>query len=157
MSFVSTFKAAADRVRQWRSEHSGQVVFTNGCFDLLHAGHLAYLEQARGLGDFLIVGINTDESVERLKGSERPILPLEERGQLLAALRCVDLVVPFSEDTPLKLIQVLEPDVLVKGGDWKVEDIVGHDFVTERGGSVQSLGFLPGRSTTDIIKKIRSL
>src|SRR5690606_1229398 len=99
------------------------------CFDLLHVGHLSYLEEARGLGSYLVVGINSDESVRRLKGEGRPILPLEERGRLLGALKCVDLVVAFEQDTPLELIKSVKPDVLVKGGDWAPKDIVGSDFV----------------------------
>ena len=156
MSLVSSWNEAADEIQKWRSAHSGKVVFTNGCFDLVHAGHLSYLEQARSLGSFLVVGINDDESVTKLKGAGRPILPWQERGKLLAALRCVDLVVPFSQDTPKELIEHLHPDVLVKGGDWKVEDIAGGDFVKNRGGSVHSLGFVPGRSTSEIIAKIRA-
>ncbi len=156
MGLVSSADEAQAQIQKWRSQQSGKVVFTNGCFDLIHAGHLTYLEQARSLGDFLVVAINSDESVTRLKGPGRPILPWQERGRLLAALRCVDLVVPFSEDTPLSLIEKLQPDALVKGGDWKVEDIVGGDFVKKAGGTVHSLGFVPGRSTSEIIAKIRA-
>jgi len=132
------------------------IVFTNGCFDLLHRGHVDYLERAASLGKTLIVGVNSDESVRRLeKGSERPLNALEDRLALLAALACVSIVVPFDEDTPLALIKVIAPDHLVKGGDWPVERIVGAEEVTARGGRVHSLPFRYNRSTTDLIRRIR--
>jgi rfaE bifunctional protein nucleotidyltransferase chain/domain len=134
-----------------------KVVFTNGCFDILHVGHVQYLTEARSLGDKLVVGLNSDASVQRLKGSERPVIPQEERRAVLLALRCVDEVHIFDEDTPLKLIQSIRPDVLVKGGDWAVEAIVGNEFVRSYGGEVRSLPFIAGRSTTAIIDKIRRL
>jgi D-glycero-beta-D-manno-heptose 1-phosphate adenylyltransferase len=134
-----------------------QVVFTNGCFDLLHAGHVSYLEEARSLGDALIVGLNTDASVARLnKGPGRPVTPEAERARVLAALACVDRVVLFDEDTPLALITRVTPDILVKGGDYQVHDIVGRDVVLDRGGRVLALPFLPGYSTTALLERIRS-
>lgn len=132
-------------------------VFTNGCFDILHRGHVSYLEEARALGQSLVVAVNTDASVRRLnKGSDRPVNPLEDRMAVLAALQCVDAVVPFDDDTPLTLIQALQPDILVKGGDWPVERIVGADVVLAGGGEVHSIPFRHDRSTTDLLKRIRS-
>jgi len=141
------------RLSPWRGR--GRIVFTNGCFDILHPGHAAYLEQARNLGDCLVVGLNSDDSVRRLKGEERPVNQEEDRARVLAALGCVDFVVIFGEDTPLELIREVEPDVLVKGGDWPVEKIVGGDFVKDRGGRVLSIPLLEGRSTTGIIAAIK--
>jgi D-beta-D-heptose 7-phosphate kinase/D-beta-D-heptose 1-phosphate adenosyltransferase len=129
------------------------VVFTNGCFDLLHAGHVALLEAARAQGDFLVVGVNTDRSVRRLKGAGRPIVPLRERMEVLAALRSVDCVVPFAEETPARLIARLRPDVLVKGSDYKVPEIVGHDTVLARGGRVVTVPLRRGRSTSELIRR----
>ena len=131
------------------------IVFTNGCFDILHVGHCRYLAQARALGDLLVVGLNSDTSVRKLKGTVRPILPEEERRELLMALKPVDYVCLFSEETPLALIQKVKPDVLVKGGDWPVEKIVGHEFVQGYGGLVKSLPFVPGASTTEIFDRVR--
>ena len=132
------------------------VVFTNGCFDLLHPGHVAYLEEARALGDALIVGLNTDASVARLrKGPGRPVTPESDRARVLAALTCVDRVVLFDEDTPLALITAFAPDILVKGGDYRIHDIVGRDVVEARGGKVLVLPFLPGYSTSALINRIR--
>ncbi len=133
---------------------SAKVVFTNGCFDILHAGHVTYLEEARALGDFLVLGLNSDASVSRLKGPKRPVVPFADRATVLAGLRAVDLVVGFPEDTPYDLIAGIEPDVLVKGGDWAPETIVGADLVTARGGEVRSLSLVTGRSTTDIVATI---
>jgi rfaE bifunctional protein nucleotidyltransferase chain/domain len=133
------------------------LVFTNGCFDILHRGHVTYLEEAAQLGRSLIVGVNTDASVRRLeKGADRPINPLEDRMAVLAALGCVALVVPFDEDTPLDLIRHVQPDHLVKGGDWSPERIVGSDVVRARGGQVHSIPFRFDRSTTDLLKRIRT-
>lgn len=132
------------------------VVFTNGCFDILHRGHVTYLEQARALGESLVVGVNSDASARRLeKDSDRPINPLEDRMAILAALESVSLVVPFDEDTPLELIRQVRPDHLVKGGDWAVDMIVGHDVVRAYGGQVHSLPFRFMRSTTDLLRRIR--
>jgi D-beta-D-heptose 7-phosphate kinase/D-beta-D-heptose 1-phosphate adenosyltransferase len=133
-----------------------KIVFTNGCFDLLHIGHVTYLEEAKKLGDVLIVGINTDASVRVLKGPTRPIQNENDRSEILAALKAVDHTILFSEDTPLNLIKKIKPDVLVKGGDWKIEQIVGSDFVMSYGGQVKSLNFVNGKSTTAIIEKSKT-
>ncbi len=131
-----------------------KVVFTNGCFDIIHSGHIAYLKEARSLGDKLIVGINTDASVKRLKGNGRPINNLEDRIEVLSSLSFVDEVIPFDEDTPLQLIKKIRPDVLVKGGDYKISEIVGAEEVISYGGQVRVLSFMRGKSTTRLIKKI---
>jgi len=132
-----------------------RIVMTNGCFDILHAGHVAYLEEAKSLGDRLIVAVNDDASVRRLKGPERPIVPLADRMAVLAGLAAVDWVVPFSDDTPLRVIERIVPDTLVKGGDWRPEQIVGSDVVLRHGGEVRSLQFKAGLSTTSIVATIR--
>lgn len=129
-----------------------KIVFTNGCFDILHVGHARYLKEARALGDALVVGVNSDASVKRLKGPSRPIQDQSDRSELLASLGCVDYVVIFDEDTPQELIEKVSPDVLVKGGDWKPEAIVGSKFVLAKGGEVKSLPFHPGRSTTRLLE-----
>lgn len=139
-----------------RRAEGEKVVFTNGCFDILHPGHVDLLCRARGLGDLLVVGVNSDDSVRRLdKGPGRPVNALAERAFVLAHLACVDFVVAFEEDTPLELVTILQPDVLVKGGDWSVENIAGREVVQARGGAVYSLPLLKGRSTTAIIERIR--
>jgi D-beta-D-heptose 7-phosphate kinase/D-beta-D-heptose 1-phosphate adenosyltransferase len=132
------------------------IVFTNGCFDILHAGHVRYLTAARGLGDVLVLGINDDASVHRLKGEDRPFNRLEDRCEVLAGLECVDLVVPFAGDTPEDLIRELCPDVLVKGADWRGKGVAGAEFVEASGGEVQFIDLLPGRSTTGLADRIRS-
>jgi len=132
-----------------------RVVFTNGCFDLLHPGHMRYLYAARQMGDFLVVAVNTDRSVKSIKGKNRPIQSQDERAELLAALSFVDAVALFDEDNPLKVIQDLLPAVLVKGGDWAEDKIVGADVVRKAGGTVKSLPFVTGYSTTALIEKIR--
>lgn len=132
-----------------------QVVFTNGCFDLLHLGHIEYLKEAKNLADILVVGINDDASVGRLKGPPRPITPQDDRTAIIAALASVDYVCLFSEDTPLELITALKPDVLVKGADWAVDAVVGKALVERLGGTVKTIPFVPNRSTTEIIAKIR--
>ncbi len=134
-----------------------KVVFTNGCFDILHVGHVRYLNEARALGNLLVVGLNSDSSVKRLKGESRPVQPELDRAEILSNLKCVDYVVLFSEDTPLELIKAVEPDVLVKGGDWPVEKIVGSKEVLARGGEVRSLKFHQGHSTTGILERIIKL
>jgi len=131
-----------------------KVVFTNGCFDLLHVGHVRYLQQAQELGDALVVGVNSDASVRRLKGPGRPLTPAKERAEILAALACVDFVTIFGAATPLRLIRALGPDVLVKGGDWPVHAIVGREVVAGRGGKVVAIPFVKNRSTTRTIRKI---
>jgi len=130
-----------------------RIVFTNGCFDLLHPGHIRTLEEARALGDVLIVGINSDASVGELKGRERPLIPEQERVEILAALECVDAVVIFDEPTPRELIAKLLPDVLVKGGDWADDQIVGREEVEAAGGRIVSVPVLPGYSTTELLQK----
>jgi D-beta-D-heptose 7-phosphate kinase/D-beta-D-heptose 1-phosphate adenosyltransferase len=131
-----------------------RVVFTNGCFDLLHVGHLRYLEEAKSLGDILVVGVNSDRSVRELKGPRRPILPLAERMEILSGLECVDYVTSFEEATPLELITLLKPRVLVKGGDWSKETIVGREVVEGLGGKVVVLPFFEGNSTSNLIEAI---
>ena len=132
-----------------------QIVFTNGCFDILHAGHVAYLEKAKRLGDILIIGLNSDASVKRLKGPERPVNSEHDRAIVLGALKVVDFIVYFEENTPLELIKIIKPDFLVKGGDYKIEDIVGADVVQDKGGEVMVIPFVEGKSTTNIINKMR--
>ena len=134
-----------------------RIVFTNGCFDLLHAGHVAYLEEAKALGTRLIVAVNDDDSVRRLKGSSRPVNELADRLAVLSGLASVDWVTSFGDDTPRALIEALTPDVLVKGGDYAVEDIVGGDWVKRHGGQVEVLTFKDGRSTTELIAAIKRL
>lgn len=142
--FAATIKAEGKRI-----------VFTNGCFDILHAGHVTYLQEAAALGDFLVVGVNSDNSVKRLdKSPARPLQNEFSRSAVMAALQCVGAVIVFDEDTPLELIQAVNPDVLVKGADYKIEDIVGAKEVLAAGGSVKTLEFLPGYSTSSIEKKI---
>ncbi len=141
-----------------RQRQSGkQVAFTNGVFDILHPGHLRYLRQARSLGDLLIVGLNSDESVRRNKGAGRPVNPQDERAELLSALECVDAVVVFDEDTPAEIIAAVQPDVLVKGADWAAEAIVGRNAVEARGGRVVRIPVEPGFSTSAILDKVRAL
>ncbi|MEQ8820082.1 MAG: D-glycero-beta-D-manno-heptose 1-phosphate adenylyltransferase [Sumerlaeia bacterium] len=152
--FLSDYNAA----RAWAGDRraGGQrVVFTNGVFDLLHNGHLDSLRRARAEGDWLIVALNSDAAVKRLKGEGRPVLAEGQRARLLGALDCVDAVVLFHEDTPREIIEAVEPDVLVKGGHYTIPEIVGHDFVLERGGRVLSLPLLPGYSTTDLVARIK--
>lgn len=139
-----------------RRSQGQRVVFTNGCFDLIHVGHTRYLQAARDLGDLLVVGINTDRSVRSLnKGSDRPIVPEQQRAEVLAALSCVDYVVLFDEADPGRLIAEIEPDVLVKGGDWTPDTIIGRETVEARGGVVKTIPLIPNVSTTAIVEKIR--
>lgn len=147
--------AAARWVKRLQAQ-GHKVVFTNGCFDLLHLGHVGYLEEARSLGDALIVGVNTDASVKRLdKDPSRPVNSEGDRAALLAALACVDQVVLFPEDTPLELITALQPDILVKGGDYRLEEIVGREVVQARGGLVKVIPLVTGYSTTVLLARIR--
>lgn len=152
-----------DRIKSWSQaakltvelkQQSKTIVFTNGCFDILHFGHVKYLEEAKSCGDILIVGLNSDDSVKRLKGPTRPVNGQLERAYVLCSLKSVDYVVIFDEDTPLQLIKELEPNILVKGGDWKADQIVGSELVLKNGGQVKSLLFQEGFSTTNIIDKI---
>ena len=143
-------------MRFGRDKRNGRrVVFTNGCFDLLHPGHVRLLEEARALGDALIVGLNSDASVRSLKGAGRPIFPERERAEILAALECVDAVVIFPEPTPREIISKLLPDVLVKGGDWRADQIIGREEVEAAGGRVVSIPVVAGHSTTAILERIR--
>ena len=136
-------------------EAGRKIVFTNGCYDLLHAGHLRLLQQAAELGDVLVVALNEDDSVRRLKGEDRPLVPFAERAELLGGLRVVDWVTGFSEDTPAEIIEAVQPDVLVKGGDWAPDQIVGRDTVEARGGRVVSIPFVEGCSSSSIMERIR--
>lgn len=143
-------------IKKLALERQGKkIVFTNGCFDLLHIGHVRYLQEAKSQGDILVVALNTDASVRKLKGPERPVQLESDRAEILAALSCVDYTILFDEDTPEKVIHNIKPDILVKGGDWKVEQIVGNEFVQSYGGKVLSLPFIDGRSTTRLIEKAR--
>lgn len=141
------------RINAWRV-YGDRIVFTNGCFDILHPGHIDYLEKAKKLGDRLVIGLNTDASVQRLKGLSRPIQDEDARARILAALEFVDGVCHFEEDTPYELIKLLEPDILVKGADYQAEEIVGYDLLMARGGEVKTIEFLEGYSTSAIISKI---
>jgi len=132
-----------------------KIVFTNGCFDILHLGHVEYLNQARALGDALIIGLNSDLSVKRLKGDDRPINNENDRKEMLLNLKAVDCVQVFSEETPLEIIKLIKPNILVKGGDWKLEQIVGSDFVLAIGGEVKSLLFKNGYSTSHLIQAVQ--
>ena len=153
-SKIVTVNDAVRIVNQWRNLGK-TVAFTNGCFDILHEGHIASLSQAAQFADYLIVGLNSDDSVQRLKGKERPVNDQHARAVVLASLIMVDLVVIFSEDTPLELIQAVLPDVLVKGGDYTVEKIAGAKEVLAHGGSVEIIPLVPGRSTSNIIDKLK--
>ncbi len=152
-SKIVSLKKAEEIVSLWQ-ENGEKVVFTNGCFDIVHRGHVEYLYKAAEKGSRLILGLNTDKSVQRLKGSSRPIVDEESRAIVLAAFEFIDLIVLFGEDTPYELIKSVHPDVLVKGADYNVTDIVGYDVVTARGGSVETIDFVEGFSTSNIIEKI---
>jgi len=151
---IRSLSEARKKVAEWKAKGE-KVVFTNGCFDLLHLGHIDYLEKARNLGDRLILGLNTDDSVSRFKGPERPVQDQHSRARVLAALQFIDIVVFFNEDTPLELISELLPDILVKGSDYLAENIVGADVVKKHGGVVKTIDFVEGYSATRIIEKIR--
>ena len=151
---VFDLDSISEKVNNWKSKN--HIVFTNGCFDILHLGHIDYLFKASKLGDKLIVGINTDKSIQRIKGENRPIQSESSRASILAALSCVDAVVLFHEDTPKQLIELIQPNTLVKGADYKIEDVVGSDFVIANGGSVETIPFLEGYSTSHIIKSIKN-
>ena len=148
-------KAAEALVKQWALEGE-KMAFTNGCFDIVHRGHIDYLSKARDLGTKLILGLNTDASVQRLKGPLRPVVDEQSRAILMAALQFIDLVVLFDEDTPYELIKALQPDILVKGSDYKAEDIVGYDILMAKGGKVETIDFVEGFSTTSIVEKIKT-
>ncbi len=134
-----------------------KIIFTNGCFDIIHPGHVIYLSEAKKLGDVLFIGLNSDVSVKRLKGEQRPILNENERATILSFLEMVDYVCIFDEDTPYELIKLVKPDVLVKGGDWSIENIVGKDIVESYGGKVINIPYLDGKSTTGIIERIKKI
>ncbi len=152
---IASTQELVANLEQARLENK-KIVFTNGCFDLLHAGHLSYLEEARSRGHLLIVGVNTDDSVRRLKGKSRPIVPCEQRMSLLAGLECVSYVTSFSEDTPEQLINLLCPDILVKGADYELHEIVGATFVQKMGGAVERIPVVPGLSTSEIISRVKT-
>ena len=152
---MSSLDAAMARITEWKTLDQ-RIVFTNGCFDLLHPGHISLLHQAKALGDRLVVGLNTDASIQRLKGRHRPILPASDRGAILCALECVDLVVCFDEDTPLELIRVIRPDILVKGSDYTLDRVVGREIVESYGGCVKLVDLVQGYSTTRITQKVVS-
>ena len=143
------------QIEKWRLEKKN-IVFTNGCFDLLHRGHVEYLQKAKNYGDVLVVGINSDSSVKRLKGVERPFLNQEDRSFIISSLVSVDVVCIFDEDTPFELIKLIQPDVLIKGGDYKANEIVGNDLVVKHGGQVLTVPFVQGKSSSNLIKKIQS-
>ncbi len=151
---IKSWSECRSQVKSWQSQHE-KVVFTNGCFDILHLGHVEYLEKASKKGQHLIVGINSDASVQLLKGEGRPIVSQEARMRLIAALHFVDLVVCFEEETPADLISYLLPDILIKGSDYKVSNIVGADTVLQNGGKVETIELVEGFSTSNIIKKIK--
>ncbi|MDX2304080.1 MAG: D-glycero-beta-D-manno-heptose 1-phosphate adenylyltransferase [Microscillaceae bacterium] len=151
---IQSLEEASAQVTQWKSEGK-KVVFTNGCFDIVHLGHIDYLEKARQKGDKLVVGVNTDASVRRLKGEKRPVVPEYPRARMIAAFEFVDLVVLFEEDTPLRLIETLNPDILTKGSDYEIKNIVGAEFVLGQGGRVETLDLVEGYSTSGIIEKIK--
>lgn len=148
-------QALEKKLQDWQNQNR-KVVFTNGCFDILHRGHVDYLAKAADLGDKLIIGVNTDGSVHKLKGPNRPIQDEQSRLHILASLGFVDAVILFDEPTPYELIKLVQPDVLVKGSDYKPEDIVGYDIVTAKGGEVKTIDFIPGYSTSLIEKKIKT-
>ncbi len=143
-------------IRNQLKEKGKILVFTNGCFDIIHKGHITYLKQAKKLGDYLIVGLNSDKSVKKLKGESRPVNSEEDREYVLENLKPVDAVIIFEEETPYNLINSIKPDILVKGGDWPVDKIVGSDIVLANGGKVLSLGYIDNYSTTSIIEKLKS-
>ena len=154
-SKIFSFDDLKNQVNAWK-QAGEEVVFTNGCFDIIHRGHIEVLAQTADLGDRLIIGLNSDSSVQKLKGKNRPIIEEQSRAILLASLEFVDAVVIFSEDTPLKLISALLPDVLAKGGDYEIETIVGHEIVQQNGGKVKLVPFVDGFSSTTIIEKIKN-
>ena len=148
---ICTWDELKKKIEPLRSNK--KIVFTNGCFDLLHVGHVRYLNEAKTHGDILVVGINSDASVQKLKGPNRPVQNQNDRAEILSNLKSVDFVTVFNEETPLELITVVRPNVLVKGGDWKPEQIVGSEFVLKNGGKVLSLKYYDGKSTTNLIEK----
>ncbi|MCX2740497.1 D-glycero-beta-D-manno-heptose 1-phosphate adenylyltransferase [Pontibacter anaerobius] len=152
---IYTLPQLLEQVQAWRAQGQ-KIVFTNGCFDLLHLGHVDYLEKAKQLGDKLVLGLNTDASISRIKGPSRPLQDEMSRARVMASLLFVDAVVLFDENTPLQLIEAVQPDILVKGDDYTVEQIVGHEVVQARGGAVKTVPLVKGYSTTNIVKKIEN-
>jgi D-glycero-beta-D-manno-heptose 1-phosphate adenylyltransferase len=152
---IFTLPALLEQLQLWRSQGQ-KIVFTNGCFDLLHLGHVDYLEKARQLGDKLVLGLNTDRSISSIKGPNRPLQDEMSRARVMASLLFVDAVVLFDSDTPLELIKAVQPDILVKGDDYSIEQIVGHDVVQQAGGVVKTVPLVTGYSTTSIVKKIEN-
>ncbi|MDD5084990.1 MAG: D-glycero-beta-D-manno-heptose 1-phosphate adenylyltransferase [Candidatus Omnitrophica bacterium] len=155
-SKIKTLRSIVPIVRRLRKRRK-KIAFTNGCFDILHRGHVMYLSVARRKGDILIVGLNTDKSIRKIKGPSRPVQPERDRAEILSALQCVDYIVLFNESTPYRLIKAICPDILVKGNDWPVDKIVGGDIVKVHGGKVIRVPLLKGRSTTRILTKIKQL
>ena len=152
---IKSLPEAQRLVQEWK-QNGEKIVFTNGCFDIIHLGHIDYLEKSRNLGDRMIVGLNTDDSVSRIKGDSRPIVNESSRGRVMAAFEFVDAVVFFNEDTPYDLINNIKPDILVKGSDYLTENIVGADIVIENGGTVETIDLVDGFSTSGIIEKIKN-
>jgi rfaE bifunctional protein nucleotidyltransferase chain/domain len=156
MGKAVSLKKALEETKKLR-RRGKKVVFTNGCFDIIHAGHVRYLKKARSLGDVLVVGLNSDSSIRAIKGLLRPIVPEKERAEVLSALSCVDYIIIFNEATPIRLITALKPDVLAKGADWASSAIVGADVVKAAGGRVARIPLVKGKSTTNVIKKILTI
>jgi len=154
-SKIFSIKELEHQLAVWRFKNK-KIIFTNGCFDILHLGHIDYLSKAKDFGDLLIIGLNTDSSVTRIKGNNRPVTNEKSRAMILSSLRFVDAVVLFDEDTPYDLIKKVQPDILIKGSDYKTEDIVGFDIVNAKGGEVNTIDFLDGYSTSLILEKIKS-
>ena len=154
-SKILSFSALESQLKKWRNVNE-KIVFTNGCFDLIHFGHVDYLTKARDLGNRLVIGLNTDASIRRLKGSTRPVKDEQSRLALLAGMAFVDAVVLFDEETPINLISMIRPNVLVKGGDYKIKDIVGHEIVLNSGGKVCAIDFVDGYSSSALIEKIKT-
>ena len=152
---IISFDNIQKQVLKWREENK-KIVFTNGCFDIIHRGHVDYLSKAKDLGDILIIGLNTDQSVRNIKGNTRPIQDENSRAIILASMQFVDAIVLFSDSTPYSLIKEIQPDILVKGADYKKEDIVGYDIVSQRGGKVETIEFIEGYSTSNIERKIKN-
>lgn len=152
---ISSWQQATQIATEWM-KNGEKIVFTNGCFDLVHRGHIDYLSKAKDLGSKLVLGLNTDASVQRLKGPLRPVVDEQSRAILMASLQFIDMVVLFDEDTPYELIKALQPDVLVKGSDYQAENIVGYDILMAKGGSVETIDFVEGFSTSSIVEKIKT-
>ena len=150
---IISLEEISSRVLSWRKE-ARKLVFTNGCFDILHSGHVRYLQTAAGFGDILLLGLNSDSSIKKIKGPRRPIITQDDRAYLLSAIEAIDCIVIFDEDTPAKLIHTVSPDVLVKGGDYLPKDVVGYDTVTENGGCVKIVPYVEGKSTSGIVNSI---